>query len=382
MVEACLTEVLVNGGGGVLSIGDCEPVLTNCTISDNSATGYGGGIWSDTGEPVTPTKVTASIPTLDNCIVWGNSDRTNSGENTQVKGDGPVINYSCIQGWSGALGGTGNKGNDPLFINAAGGDYHLSPASLCIDAGNPNYIPSSPNETDLDGNPRIVNGIVDMGAYEAFIDNAAPVACIVGGDRTVEADGFETKVTLDGSCSSDADSTPGSNDDIVYFNWYKADPGGDIFLASGEVIDCNLPLGVHTIILEVTDTANALDVNEVNIIVQDSTQPEFSLSVTPEILWPPNHKMVEITPSWTVSDNCDESPEVTLVNITTNESDNALGDGNTDDDIQIIDGTIYLRAERSGMGNDRVYTITYQAVDDSGNTAQASANVTVPHDRR
>ena len=50
------------------------------------------------------------------------------------------------------------------------------------------------------------------------------------------------------------------------------------------------------------------------------------------------------------------------------------------DDIQIIDGTIYLRAERSGKSDGRVYTLTYQATDCAGNTSTASATVTVPHD--
>jgi len=93
--------------------------------------------------------------------------------------------------------------------------------------------------------------------------------------------------------------------------------------------------------------------------------------------------MVLITPSWTVSDICDASPEVTLVSITMNEGDEAKGDGHTAGDIQIGgDGAIYLRAERSGSGSGRIYTITYQAVDDSGNAAVRSATVTVPHDRR
>jgi len=218
--------------------------------------------------------------------------------------------------------------------------------------------------------------------YTITVGSAAPVACIVGGDRAIEEEGgCEARVILDGSCSSDADSMPGTNDDIEYFDWYEqidpCDPNSDIFLGSGEIIECNLPLGEHDIILEVIDKAGAFDTNEVTITVEDTTPPEFSLSVMPDVLWPANHKMVEITPSWQVSDNCDEWPEVTLVSITMNE------DGAAEDDIQVDDdGSIYLRAERSGKGNSRVYTITYQAVDDSGNVSIESAAVTVPHNKR
>lgn len=46
-----------------------------------------------------------------------------------------------------------------------GGDYHLLPDSFCINAGDPSYI-AGPNETDLDGNLRVIDGRIDMGAYE------------------------------------------------------------------------------------------------------------------------------------------------------------------------------------------------------------------------
>ncbi|UCB60650.1 MAG: VWA domain-containing protein, partial [Candidatus Bathyarchaeota archaeon] len=65
-----------------------------------------------------------------------------------------------------------------------------------------------------------------------------------------------------------------------------------------------------------------------------------------------------------------------------NEPDNAKGDGGTVDDIVIVnDFTFNLRAERSGGGSSRTYTITYQATDSSGNTAQASITVEVPHNK-
>jgi hypothetical protein len=312
-------------------------------------------------------------------------------EALQIRGSSPpAVTYSDVEGgWA----GYGNIDIVPLFVDAGywdsnatptdtnddfwvDGDYHLLEGSPCIDAGKPGPI-TEPDRVDLDGRPRVINNRVDMGAYEFYI-NTDPIACIVGGDRTVEAgSGCEARVTLDGSCSSDADSTPGTNDDIEYFDWYE----GDTFLGSGEIIECNLPLGEHTIILEVIDKAGAFDVNEVTITVED-TPPEFSLTVTPGVLWPPNHKMVLITPSWEVSDNCDELPDVTLVSITMNEDDDGKGDGHTSDDIQVKgDGSIYLRAERSGKGTGRVYTITYQAIDDSGNVTVRSATVTVPHNR-
>ncbi|KPK75740.1 MAG: hypothetical protein AMJ79_09915, partial [Phycisphaerae bacterium SM23_30] len=63
--------------------------------------------------------------------------------------------------------------------------------------------------------------------------------------------------------------------------------------------------------------------------------------------------------------------------------DDTPGDGHTINDIQVMpDGSIYLRAERSGLGGGRIYTLTFQAADASGNITRQSTIVTVPHDHR
>jgi len=209
----------------------------------------------------------------------------------------------------------------------------------------------------------------------------ALVACIADVNQPIEAQGpFGAKVTLDGSCSSDTDSTPGTNDDINDFDWYEiidpCKPDNDIFLCSGQIFNCNLPLGTHTVILEVIDKAGATDSNEITVTIEDTTPPEFNLSVTPKTLWPANHKMIKITPTWTATDLCDPSPEISLVNITMNEPCNPA-------DIRITpDGSIYFCATRSGNSKGRIYTLTYEACDASDNCTVKTATVTVPHDMR
>ena len=79
---------------------------------------------------------------------------------------------------------------------------------------------------------------------------------------------------------------------------------------------------------------------------------------------------------------CDPSPQITFVSITSNEPDNGIGDGNTTNDIVIIDDfTFKLRAERSGTGSGRIYTVTYKATDASGNYVIASVTIEVPHNQ-
>ena len=116
--------------------------------------------------------------------------------------------------------------------------------------------------------------------------------------------------------------------------------------------------------------------------VCDEIAPTFDeVSVTPDRLWPVNHKYVKVTATVVVSDHFDPNPTVTLVSVTSNEPDDGLGDGDTPDDIVIVDDfTFKLRAERAGGEEDRIYTITYLVTDACGNSTEASVTVTVPHD--
>jgi hypothetical protein len=112
----------------------------------------------------------------------------------------------------------------------------------------------------------------------------------------------------------------------------------------------------------------------------------LNVSLSPSILWPPNHTLVPINATISVTDICDANPSLRLVSITSTEPDNGLGDGDTPNDIHgAIVGTdtrsFLLRAERSGSGSDRIYTATYSATDASGNGTQSAAQVVVPHDR-
>jgi hypothetical protein len=83
-------------------------------------------------------------------------------------------------------------------------------------------------------------------------------------------------------------------------------------------------------------------------MVVDKTPPEISATATPNNLWSPDHEYVEVEATLTVYDVCDQSPTLTLVSITSNEPDNGMGDGNTVNDIVIInDFTFNLRLKEA-----------------------------------
>jgi len=146
--------------------------------------------------------------------------------------------------------------------------------------------------------------------------------------------------------------------------------------------------GTYTVTWTYTDSSGNTTTQTQTVVVEDITPPEFSVTADPDTLWPPNHKMKPVTVTADVSDNCDASPDIVLVSVISDEADDAPGggDGHTTNDIQDADiGTedynISLRAERSGGGDGRIYTITYKTTDYAGNTTSASATVTVPHNQ-
>ena len=114
----------------------------------------------------------------------------------------------------------------------------------------------------------------------------------------------------------------------------------------------------------------------------EAVPPVVEVNVTPDTLWPPNHKYVIVQAIVNATDNLDPNPAVALLSVTSNEPDDGLGDGDTPDDIVMVDDfTFKLRAERSGTGDGRIYTITYEVTDACGNSTVATATVTVPHDQ-
>jgi hypothetical protein len=143
------------------------------------------------------------------------------------------------------------------------------------------------------------------------------------------------------------------------------------------------PLGTTAVIWSSTDASGNTGTATQLVNIVDTTPPTFTLSLSADTLWPPNHRMVRITANIVVTEACDPDPQVRLVSITSNEPDEGLGDGDMPNDVQEAafgtdDREFLLRAERSGLGSGRVYTVTYEVRDGSGNFTTRVATVRVP----
>jgi parallel beta-helix repeat protein len=143
-------------GYGGLKILSSNVIVLNNTITNNKTNGNGGGIYFDN----------AYTSQVYNNIIWSNL----------AKGQGDDIYINRFANFSGFYNNiykdfdgpvdelVANSSKDPLFVDYQNDDYHLSPDSPCINTGD-NTAPDL-TETDLDGNPRISDNTIDIGAYE------------------------------------------------------------------------------------------------------------------------------------------------------------------------------------------------------------------------
>ncbi|HEY1122755.1 MAG TPA: CHRD domain-containing protein [Haloferula sp.] len=159
-------------------------------------------------------------------------------------------------------------------------------------------------------------------------------------------------------------------------------PSGGATTSADVPFTADLDVGPHTVSVSVSDGTAVATSCTATITVVDTVDPVIkSVKATPNSLWPPNHKMKNVNVKVVAEDACGD---VTweIVSVSSNEDENGSGDGNTGPDWNIVDeDTVQLRAERSGNGDGRIYTITVEATDESGNTATDTVEVTVPHSK-
>lgn len=142
------------------------------------------------------------------------------------------------------------------------------------------------------------------------------------------------------------------------------------------------PVGTTTVTLTDTRLDGSTATCTFTVTVNDTEFPVVSQPTnTPNILWPPDHRMVDVTNNYTATDNC--SGLNCVLTVASNEPIDGLGDGDTSPDWQVVDAHhVLLRAERSGKGSGRIYTITTTCTDASGNVVTKRSTVFVPPNQK
>lgn len=211
-------------GGALYSIG--ELYLNNCTVADNFAGLFGGGIYGDGSS--------ASL-NVYNSIVAANSAGDSDSDIATFDSSTPCRGYYSLSSYADWTVHVETAIYEPglaLFNAAAAGDYTLAADSPAINQGNSRYAvdpQDNPLSTDLLGKTRIINGQVDMGAYEYGIEHPADIdgdGFVGPGDYAILSSHWfavEGGANWDVSCDIDDDGFIGPGDlSYISANWFKS----------------------------------------------------------------------------------------------------------------------------------------------------------------
>jgi len=194
------------------------------------------------------------------------------------------------------------------------------------------------------------------GAFTVTIVDTTAPNLVVPADLVIEANSPAGTIA---DFAADATDSVTANPTIVYG------------IAPGSIF----PLGATVVTVTATDGAGNVASGSFTVTVCDTAAPTIPVvAASPSSLWPPNNKMVPITVTASAIDLVDTQPALRIVAVTCNEP--AAGDWEITGDL-----TLRLRATRAGNGTGRIYTITVEARDRSGNAGTAIITVAVPHDR-
>jgi hypothetical protein len=214
----------------------------------------------------------------------------------------------------------------------------------------------------------------------------APPVCSAGGPYTVVVTGDTASLALDAGMSSDADGdpitfrwTPLCEDGAVLDNDRSVSP---VLTLTGECL-CVDSLMVSLTVSDGFDSTTC----EAVVRIDDQRPPVIVMREDPYLVWPPNHKYQNVTPQMMIvsaEDACGNPIDLStalVVEVRSNEPDDATGDGSTINDVKVAcPNGLKLRAERMGGGDGRLYTIVYRVFSENGVSADGEGRVVVPHD--
>ena len=248
------------------------------------------------------------------------------------------------------------------YCRYIGGQLNDNGNSIAVDMASSIYLRGWTESSESEGFPvRVGPDVTHNGGGNAFVaklsENQAPITKC-----------HNVTVVAGANCTANAAIDHGSYD-----------PDRDAITLS-QLPSGSYPRGTTSVTLRATDSFGSTSECIATVTVVDKTPPAITnIKVNPAVLWPPNHKFVYVTINYINADNCDNAAAINCqLSVKSNEPVNGQGDGNTTPDWIIVDAHhVWLRAERSGKGSGRDYTITINCRDQSGNIAEACTTVKV-----
>jgi uncharacterized delta-60 repeat protein len=286
-----------------------------------------------------------------------------------VPGGSTVINDLIVHNGKIIAGATSSDPNMTVFkvyiFNSDG-----SPDTSFGDQGVQTVPISGPQlqQMYVDGSTLFI--VTPSAVYSYPLNNTPPATFTCPAGKVASTD--------PGQCSAvvndiDPVITPAGSNLQINYVLSGATSGAGQGTASGKTFNAGITTVTYSLNADPTATCSfTVEVRDTQAPVIAAALPQTS------VLWPPNHQMIDLEIDYLLMDNCGATASLS---VTSNEPQSGTGSGDQPVDWEILDAHhLRLRAERSGKGTGRIYTITITAVDAAGNTTTKQVLVTVPHD--
>jgi hypothetical protein len=390
------TVVCDHNSGDLYPIGE---TIVHCTATDSFGSASGSF-------PVFVLDTTGPVVTVPADIVTSNPVVTYSASATDAVNGSVTVNCSPVSGSTFALGTTvvtciaydaqANIGIGTFNVTVSNGPVLTLPPDITAEATSAagaavSFTVTATDNATVSCTPASGSTFA-LGTTAVNCTATATTGTTSGSFNVTVRDTTPPVLTLPANITAEGTSPAGA---VVSFTATSTDiVDGARPVISTPSSGSTFPLGSTTVQCTATDTHNNTAHGSFTILVRDTTPPHIvSITASPNILWPPDHRMVNVSINVIATDAVDPAPMSHIVSVTSSQPTEGGEDDTSPDWVITGPLTLQLRAERldlvecllgillPGVQCDRIYTITIETSDFSGNTTHGTVTVTVANPR-